>query len=379
MRTSAYRSIIMLTALEASARFAEPDLLSNIEGLTLNDLQYVVDNVNPFERLAPGGLLGDFLFPRVVVDDLDFKYLKGSSRAAVLAHMTTHNSQAPLAPRRGATVVQGEIPAIKQKRLKDAATLIRLQNRTGDARARVIAEIFDDVTAGRLGVIARIEQLRMQAFTTGHAVHEADEELRVDVDYGVPVGHQETLAGVDLWSAATSTPLDDLQGWQDTMIADTGQRMERAYTSSRIIQYLRSHAAVRAAIWGVNQDRVVTTDQLNALLRDMGLPAFFAYDLVVNRQLADGTLQGTRLFPENRVVLTPGEAYGPVGRTFSAPTAEEATRTVAPGLIAIDGQRIATHIYTATQDPKGLVTLATASAFPSFDGADFVFQAKVLA
>jgi len=365
----------------AAGRFgdASSDLLTEIDGLSTTDIQYVVDNTNPFDRLAPGGLLGDALFPARPTQELDFKYLKGAGGAAVMAHVTTHNSEAPLVNRRGLETVSGQIPAIKQKRYQDAHTLIRLQSADALIQSQVVRDIYDDVTDTRLGVVARLEKLRMDALATGTVSQLTEEGLVYSVDYGVPNDHKETLSGGDLWSATTAEPLSDLERWQNIMVGDTGHQMAVGVTSSAAISALRQHESVRKAIWGVNYDRRVTNDELNQFLTAQGLPTLISYDQMVAQQAANGTQSAVRLFPENRLTLIPAVATGSLGRTLRAPTAEEAVRSIADGVIVVDQFRIATHVYVATQDPKGLVTLSVASTFPSFERAGHVFQAVVLA
>lgn len=370
-----------LLVTPGAGTFADPgsDLLNDIAGLSGTDIQYVVDNTNPFEQIAAGGLLGDRIFPARPTQELTFKYLKGARGGAVMAHVMPHNSEAPLVGRRGASTVQGEIPAIKQKRTQDANTLIRLQSADAMIQSQVVRDIYDDVTLARIGVVARLEKLRMDALSTGIAEQLTEEGLVFTVDYGVPVDHQETLAGVDLWSATTSDPLADMEAWQNQMVGDIGDRMVNAVTSTAVINFVRQHESVRKAIWGVNSDRRVSAEELNAFLTANQLPTMIAYDQMVSQQAADGTFSNVRLWPANRITLMPSVASGPLGRTLRAPTAEEAIQSIASGVIVIDAFRIATHVYISTQDPKNLVTLGVASTFPSFEGADRVFQAQVLA
>lgn len=373
--------VAALALLSDAGRFAEPsgDLLDAIQGLSSDDIEYIVANTNPYEQLAPNGLLGATLFPDRRTQDLQFGYLKGAGGGTVMAHVGAHTGEAPLIGRKGVETVRGEIPAIKVKRLQDAMTLIRLQSADELIRSSAVQEIYDDINAVRLGVAARLEKLRMDALATGVASTITDENLVWTVDYGVPAGQQATLAGTDLWTDAASTPIDDLTTWQNALVAATGRMATAAVTSTAVINALRSHASIRSAIYGVNADRMITREQLNAFLAEQELPTMVAYDLLVQVKAADGTFSSLRLWPQNRITLIPGGM--PLGRTLRAPTAEEglAGSAVAEGVIAVDGDRTATHVYTATQDPKGIVTLGVGSQFPSFEGADSVFQAQVLA
>jgi hypothetical protein len=382
-RTLALGAASVMDMLTEAGRFAEPsgDLLTAIQGLSSDDIEYVVQNTNPYEQIAPNGLLGGILFPDRRTQDLQFGYLKGAGGGAVMAHVGAHTGEAPLVGRKGVETVRGEIPSIRQKRLQDAQTLIRLQSADPLVRSAAVQEIYDDVTGVRLGVAARLEKMRMDALATGVASQITDENLVFTVDYGVPAGHQETLAGPDLWTDPASTPLDDIEGWQNTLVADTGRRATRAVTSTAVINALRSHESIRRAIYGVNYERRITTADLNAFLAEQDLPTLIAYDILVQVKAANGTFSSLRLWPSNRITLIPDISAGPLGRTLRAPTAEEglAGSGVAEGVISVDGDRTAVHVYTATQDPKGIVTLGVGSQFPSFEGADGVFQAQVLA
>jgi len=374
---------IRLSALSAAGRFAEPsgDLLTSIQGLSADDIDYVIRNTNPYELVAPNGLLGDALFPERRTQELTFAYLKGAGGAAVMAHVTAHTGEAPIVGRKGVERISGEIPALKQKRTQDAQTLIRMQSADDVVRSDAVQEIYDDTTAVRLGIVAREEKLRMDALATGVASTITDENLVFSVDYQVPAGHKATLSGTDLWSDPASKPLEDLERWQNTMVADKGQMMARAVASRKILNALRAHASVRKAIYGVNYDKRLTMEEVNAFLATQDLPQFFTNDLIVQVKNANGTFSPLRLWPEHRIALIPDLSFGPLGRTHRGPTAEEglAGSGVVNGVIAVDDRRTAVHVYVNTQDPKGIVTLGVASAFPSFEGADNIFQAAVLA
>lgn len=372
--------VAALAQLSAAGRFSEPaDVLTAIQGLSADDIQYVVDNTDPFAMIAPDGLLGDSLFPERRTQDLQFGYLKGAAGSAVMAHVSAHNSEAPLIGRRGAETVQGQIPSIRIKLLQDALTLIKLQSADELVRSSVVQDIYDDVTAVRLGVAARVEKIRMDALANGVASVVNDENLVFSVDYGVPTNQKVTLTGTDQWDDAGSDPLADLEAWQNLLI-NAGQRPAAvAVTSSAVINALRRHDSIRQALWGKDfGDRRVGVAEMNDFFASQGLPRFVAYDLTVQEKQANGSLSTVRMWPQHKVTLLPG---GPVGRTLRAPTAEEGLQgsAVADGAIVVDGNRTAVHVYTATQDPKGIVTLGVGSQFASFEGADGVVQAAVLA
>jgi hypothetical protein len=371
---------VSIAALQRAGSFAQSiDVFENVAGLSGTDFSAYIQNTNPFE--VEDALLGDQLFPRDDVDSLDFAYLKGGSRAALMADVSSHLGEAPIVGRRVADTVRGNIPAIKQKRLLDAETLIRLQGGQGNAAvSRAVQEIFDDTTAVRRAVRSTIEFLRMQALAYG--VVTLDWVGMVGAfDYGVPAGQKTILSGTALWSATTSDPLGNLETWQNTLVSNRGNRATIAIASTAVVQALTKHESVRRAIGGVNYDRRINVGDLNQLLSDQSLPVFITYDQMARRLNAAGSEISTRYWPANRITLVNTGGTGPaaVGRTLTAPTAEEAVQSIAEGRIAIDDRRIAVHTYLSSQDPKGLMTLGVGSLFPSFEGAEDVYQAQVLA
>jgi len=369
-----------MSLLSAAGSFGQSiDVFEQVAGLSQQDFSAYVQNVNPFE--TDDALLGDALFPRDDTESLDFKYIVGGSRAAVMADVTSHLGEAPIVGRRVPGTRAGSIPAIKQKRLLDAETLIRLQGGQGDAAvARAIQEVFDDTTAVRRAVRSTIELLRMQALAYGIVTLDWVGMIGA-FDYGVPAGQKTILSGTALWSDPASDPLLNLETWQNALVAATGNRATMAVTSTAVIQAALRNEKVRRAFGGVNYDRRMTLGDLNSLLGSSDLPLLVAYDQQAKRLNAAGAEVNVRYFPANRITLinTGGGAPSAIGRTLTAPTAEEAVQSFAEGRIAIDGDRIAVHTYLASQDPKGLMTLGVGSMFPTFEQAENVYQAQVLA
>ena len=351
------------------------DVLDSIEGFSLADFTEYVRNVNPFE--STDALLGDVLFPVERVEELTVRSLIGANGAAVMADVTSHLGEAPIVGRRIVGSVEVPIPAIKQKRLLDAATLIKLQTQRGAVLDAAINEIFDDATAVRRGVRSTGEYLRMQVLAYGIATLDWV-GAQGAIDYRVPAGHKEILAGTDLWSdPANSDPVGDLRRWVNIVVGDTGERPLVAVTSSTVTKAVVSNQNIRGAMDGVNVDGMATLAEVNAFLQAQQLPTFVQYDRMARRLAADGTETNVRFYPENRVTLIPG--LGRIGRLLAAPTPQEGLPAgTAPGRLAIDGDRIAVHTYLSSMDPVGLMTLGIASHFPSFEFADRTFHAQVI-
>lgn len=365
----------MAGLLAAMPRAAQGDVLDTIEGFSAADFTEYVRSVNPFE--STDALLGDTLFPVERVEELTVRSLIGASGAAVMADVTSHLGEAPIVGRRIVGSVEVPIPAIKQKRLLDAPTLIRLQTQRGAVLDAAINEIFDDVTAVRRGVRATGEYLRMQVLAYGIATLDWV-GAQGAIDYRVPAGHKEILAGTDLWTDPASDPIADLRRWRDIVVGDSGERPMAAVTSSTVTNALVAHDKVRAAMYGVNSARMSTLGEVNAFLQQQQLPQFIAYDRMARRLDANGAETSVRFYPENRLTLIP--FVGQIGRLLAAPTPQEGLPAgTAPGRLALDADRIAVHTYMSGMDPVGLVTLGIASHFPSFEFADRTFHAQVIA
>lgn len=321
----------------------------------------------------PRNYLGPTLFPVNTVNELTFEYWKSLNLLPVMASLQAYGAEAQIASRDGAAKVSGEIPPIKRKINLDERMLIALKREGAGDVDMVRNQIYNDLDNMIDSVGARIEKMRMDAMAYGQLTLNENGVI-MNVDYGVPAGHKETLAGTALWSDhANATPITDIQEWTDTVVNDSGVRPTRALTSNVVVSHLIQNAQVRTMIYGdLGGSRAVSVNQVNDLLASLDLPQIATYDLQVRVQAEDGTISTIRFFPENRFVLLPGEA---LGDTLMGPTAEA---LLDPEVEA----REAAGIYAAvTQEtePPAIWTKAAATSIPTFPMADAVFQAQVLA
>src|SRR5699024_10649580 len=190
-----------------------------------------------------------------------------------------------------------------------------------------------------------------------------------EIDYRVPDNHKEELSGTDIWSDAGSNPLEDIERFVDTVVESTGTTPSRILTSRKVFNTLKRHDTVRSGIYGVNSARLVTNGELNAFLSEQGLPSIGTDDRVYRVERIDGSYVTKRYFPENTLVVMPGEA---LGNTVYGVTAEEVElRNIKQSQFQNFGNIIA-QIY-ATNDPVARWTKAVAKAMPSFPTADQIY------
>ena len=316
--------------------------------------------------------MGPMLFPVETTQELSFEYWRSQNHIAVSASVQTWGAEAQIASREGAAKVSGEIPPIKRKiPLAERNILALKRNGAGDV-SMVRDSLYNDIANMVESVFTKIEVLRMQALATG-ALTLNENNIILNVNYGVPAAQQVTLAGGALWSAAgTRTIIADIQAWAQAVENATGIRPTRALTSDTVIANMLTDQTIREMLWGpVGDQRPVTMTQINGLLQSMDLPQIGSYNKRYRVQAEDGTYTTLRFFPANMFVLLPSE---PLGQTLVGPTAEALLDD------EVESREVA-GIYanvTHENEPPMIWTKAAATAIPTFPAADQVFQAVVL-
>ena len=324
----------------------------------------------------PEAYLGALLFPEKTVPELDFEYWLNANLLPVMASITVDGTEAQIASRDGGSQVKGEIPAIKRKVSLDENGLLRIRRAGAGDHDLVRNTLYNDIDNMLASVRARIEKMRMDALAYGTMTLD-ENGVKASVDFGVPSGLQETLAGANTaggyWTYASSEPITKIQEWVNDVIDSCGLTPTRAITSNTIAALILQNASVRKLIRGSNDTTgAVTLPELNARLQAMGLPQIATYDKKVRVQAANGTYSTVRLFPETRFVML---CDGPLGETLYGPTAEalmshEITATEAPGLFAT---------VDVETEPPAIWTKAVARSFPTFPAVNSIFQAVVKA
>lgn len=82
-------------------------------------------------------------------------------------------------------------------------------------RKAIIADILAE---HREMIEKRWEWMACEAIVKGSVTVSGEDYPSVTVDFGRDVSQTITLAGADLWSATTSTPLDDIEDWNRQML-----------------------------------------------------------------------------------------------------------------------------------------------------------------
>jgi hypothetical protein len=186
-----------------------------------------------------------------------------------------------------------------------------------------------------------------------------ENNIKVTIDYKVPSANQKAFT----WKAPTTdTPLNDLATLADAIEDTSGYRPTRALTSRKIVKTICACDSVRAAVHGVNSDKIVTLGMLNELLAQMDLPQFVVYEGKYKKEGAKA-FTTVRYFPENKISMFGDET---LGETIYGLTAEE-VRLIGDGKMD-EAAMLENKIFVGTYssiDPVGEFTKAVATALPT--------------
>jgi hypothetical protein len=304
-------------------------------------------------------MLGESLFPERKIQDIEFDMILGAGGLPVSASVHAFDTKTQLASREAIEKGAAELALIKRQIKIKEKEIIKIQNPRTDAElAFVLSQLYNDSEKMVEAVKVRVEAMRMEAISTGKIKIE-ENGVKVTIDYGVPADNKKPFN----WSnSTTSKPIDDLTTLADAVEDTCGSRPSRALTSRKIARAICANDSVRAAIHGVNSDKIVTLAQLNELLIQSNLPAFVVYEGKYKKEGAK-TFSTERYFPEN-VISMFGDST--LGETIYGLTAEE-VKLIGDG--KMDDASMVGNIFVGTYtsiDPVGEFTKAVATSLPSF-------------
>ena len=111
--------------------------------------------------------------------------------------------------------------------------------------AYVATEMQDQINM----VARRMEVMASELIRTGKVTVEGEGYPRAVVDYGRAAAlTPAALAGTDLWSDPTSTPLDDLQDWHDIALKESGAPVPDAIMGVTAWKNFRKHGEVKSRL-----------------------------------------------------------------------------------------------------------------------------------
>ncbi|MFJ5105160.1 major capsid protein [Streptomyces sp. NPDC088554] len=244
--------------------FIEPTALTGLIRAALADLQ-----VNRFT-------LSRWL-PNVTVDDIVFEFTKGGGGLAETASYRSWDTESKIGRREGIGKVMGELPPISEKIPLNEYDRLRQRKL---ANSDALPFIARDANRIATNIGARFEVARGAALV-GAAVPVP--ELKTTVDFGRIASH--SVVAATLWSDhANATPLTDLKSWQRTYTATNGEKPAVILMPDLVLMHMSQCEQVIRQIYPLapaGSAPMASNDQVNVVLKSMGLPLVEVYDAQV--------------------------------------------------------------------------------------------------
>lgn len=312
--------------------------------------------------------LGEELFPNEKKLGLKLDWLKGSSGLPIVLKASAFDVKAVPRPRIGFEKLSAQMPFFKESKYIDEELRQQLNMiiETGNQAYidTISNRIFADETELLEGAAAQRERMRMMMLTTGVISMKSNGQI-YEYDYRIPEGHKKTVT--KSWSDPTATIMDDIRKAQDVIMTDTGVKLTRAVTTSKVIGYMRNNTEIKKSI------AILTDGQ--GFISDSKVLSYIKDELEITIAVddkkykdEDGATQN--YVPEDTFTLIPD---GTLGNTWFGTTPEESdllTSGVANVSIVDTGVAITTVTET---DPVNVNTKVTMICLPDFPTADQVF------
>lgn len=314
--------------------------------------------IDYFKERKVTPMLGESLFPERKIQDIEFDMILGAGGLPVSAEVHAYDTETQMASREAIEKGAASLALIKRQIKIAEKEIIKINNpRTTAELTHVLTQLYNDADKMVESVKVRVEAMRMELLATGK-VSINENKVKVSLDYKVPAGNKKSFNWSNL---ATAKPLEDLTTLADAIEDTSGSRPTRALASRKIARTICNADTIRAAIHGVNSDKIVTLAQLNELLSQSDLPQIVTYEGKYKVEGAKGYTT-KRYFDENTISM-----FGPetLGETIYGLTAEE-VKLIGDG--KMDEASMVGNVFVGTYtsiDPVGEFTKAAATVLPT--------------
>lgn len=278
---------------------------------------------------------------------------------------------APATPirRPGVLDVRGDLPAITP-----IITLSEQDLTNEMILARQLAGLdvdYTDAVAASAAIAAltidnTLEVMRAQLLSTGVISLIADDGSTHEVDFDIP--DAQKVSPTTSWlTASDSKKFDDLEAWHDGIYLDaSGTTAGVALTSRRVIRHLLG------VVQRLFPQQPIGEASLNAFLANRNLPAFYAYDRIIEGY----TGSKSRIFPQDVITFLPGEDV-PVGRTELGVT-QEAVQQVQGRVLRAEDAPGVTIVTLGQDNPVQKAVKGAALGMPVLQDTDSIVIADGL-
>jgi hypothetical protein len=327
---------------------------------------------NPSNKIP---YLGATLFPAKKQLGLDLGWIKGANGLPVALMPSAFDTKATVRDRIGVDKVQTEMPFFREAMRigeKDRQELNRLlASNLEEAYKTTVNRIYDDVTTLVNGAQVQPERMIMQLLSTGKIAITANRQ-NLDYDYKMKTEHKESLLAGAQWSAADSTPIQDIQVWMDKVENNTGVRPTNGIMTRKTFNYLLSNKSIKLDLNPVGGQNVILTEAMlkQYLMSKLGLSV-----AVYNKKYRSENGALFNFYPDDHITLIPD---GKLGDTYYGTTPEESD--LMTGASTADVKIVNTGVAITTikePHPVNVETIVSEIVLPSFETIDNIFIAKV--
>lgn len=320
--------------------------------------------------------LGATLFPAKKQLGLDLSWIKGANGLPISLMPSAFDTKATLRDRIGITKVDSEMPFFREAILIKEKDRQEINKAAGASNSQfvmpIIQKIYDDANNLVKGAEVVGERMRMQLLSTGKIAIVANRQA-LDYDYGLNVNHKDTLLDTAKWDDLdNSTPIQDIQTWQDKIEDDTGERPTRAICTKKTWNYLMMNKSIKLDMNPIGGANTILTDNdlKQYLQKKLSLSV-----AIYNKKYAVHDGSAHLFFPDNVFTLVPDES---LGNTYFGTTPEESD--LMGGNTDAQVQIVNTGVAITTlkiPHPVNIETIVSEIVLPSFERIDSIFIATV--
>lgn len=320
--------------------------------------------------------LGEELFPADKKLGLKLDWIKGANGLPVVLKPSAFDVGAVPRARIGFDKLSTQMPFFKESTYIDEELRqeLNMVTETGNQAYidAVVRRVFADEVRLLEGARARREQMRMMALTTGAIAITANGQA-YNYDYGMPEDHKVNVE--TSWSDLNnSDPIEDMRSWMDKIEGDTGIRPTRGICTRKTWGYLRRNQNIIKSLFVLSNGQVgaISDARLTQYLLDaLGLEL-----IIYSKRYKNDAGVATQFVPDDTVVLFPS---GNLGNTWFGTTPEESD--LMGGKVAnVSITDLGVAVTTIEKaDPVNVETKVTMICLPSFEAADSVIIADVVA
>ena len=241
------------------------------------------------------GYMGQALFPARKTNNLKLEYYNITEGAdlPVMAQVHALDAEARIGDRPNMEAISVEKLLIKEK-LNQTEKIAYFLNDLGGRESEVVDYIYNDAANLVSRVITRTEVASMELLSTGKVTIN-ENNVKKTVDFGFKDENRVALAGL-------STPAFDFLGALQKIVdkaAAKGWTIQRAYTSTKVMNYLLANEGIKAFF--ANSTQLVTRNTIASWL-----DAQFGIEFVTNDLVYKESALGTathRFFDEDTITF----------------------------------------------------------------------------